>query len=95
MTNRDFIIIKELIGLKELYYKNAVVLRYKIKYPSITWAKNRFSARKFNSYNYERAMELVQYAEMDLFKEAKESFKFTWPSLTDLTSVPESEIPHS
>ena len=61
---------------KELYYKNTVVLRYKIKYPSIMWPKNSFSSRKFNSYNYEQAMKLVQYAEIELFKEAKELFDY-------------------
>ena len=61
---------------KELYYKNTVVLKYTIKYPSITGARNRFAQRKFNSYNYERATELAQYAEKYLFKEAKELFDY-------------------
>lgn len=61
---------------KELYYKNNVVLKYTIKYPSITWARNKFAMRKFNSYNYERAMELAQYAEMDLLNEAIELYEY-------------------
>ena len=77
ISRRNYMIeIVENVIEKELYYKNTVVLKYTIKYPSITWARNRFVQRKFNSYNYERAMELAQYAEMDLFKEAKELFDY-------------------
>ena len=61
---------------KQLYYKNTVVLKYTIKYPSLTWARKRFSMRRFNSYNYEKAIELAQYSETDLFKEAKELFDY-------------------
>ena len=68
--------IVENIFEKELYYKNTVVLKYKIKYPSITWARNRFAIRKFNSYNYDKAVELVKYCETELFKEAKELFDY-------------------
>ena len=68
--------IVENILEKELYYKNTVVLKYEIKYPSITWARNRFAVRKFNSYNYDKAVELVKYCETELFKEAKELFDY-------------------
>ena len=63
---------------KELYYKNTVVLKYTIKYPSITGARNRFAQRKFNSYNYEQAMNLAKYAEIELFEEAKELYDYNF-----------------
>lgn len=58
----------------ELYYKDTVILKYKIKYPQIL--NNSVGSNNFNKFNYVKANELKQYSEKDLFKEAKELYDF-------------------
>ena len=59
---------------KELYYKNTVVLKYKIEYPKIIG--NSVGIHRFNRFNFIKAVKLKQYVEKDLFKEAKELYDF-------------------
>ena len=59
---------------KELYYKNTVVLKYKIEYPKIIG--NSVGIHRFNRINFIKAVKLKQYVEKDLFKEAKELYDF-------------------
>lgn len=58
----------------ELYYKNTVVLKYKIEYPKIIG--NSVGIHRFNRFNFIKAVKLKQYVEKDLFKEAKELYNF-------------------
>lgn len=60
----------------ELSYDGCVILKYKIEYPTIKNSRNRYSARRFNEYNYNRALELKEYSENELFKEAKELYQY-------------------
>lgn len=59
---------------KNLYYKNTVVLKYKIEYPKIIG--NSVGIHSFNRFNFIKAVKLKQYVEKDLFKEAKELYDF-------------------
>lgn len=59
---------------KELYYKNTVVLKYKIECPKIIG--NSVGIHRFNRFNFIKAVKLKQYVEKDLFKEAKELYNF-------------------
>ena len=58
----------------ELYYKNTVVLKYKIEYPKIIG--NSVGIHRFNRFNFIKAVKLKQYVEKNLFKEAKELYNF-------------------
>ena len=58
----------------ELYYKNTVVLKYKIMYPKIIGSSIGIS--RFNKFNYMKAIRLKQYVERDLFKDAKELYEY-------------------
>ena len=53
---------------KELYYKNTVVLKYKIEFPKIIG--NSVGIHRFNRFNFIKAIKLKQYVEKNLFKEA-------------------------
>ena len=59
---------------RKLYYKNTVVLKYKIEYPQILG--NSFGIHRFNRFNFIKAIKLKQYSEKNLFKEAKELYDF-------------------
>ncbi len=61
---------------KELYYNDTVILKYKIEYPQLTKTRYRYGMRKFNEYNYNKALELQEYCETELFKEAKELYDY-------------------
>ncbi len=61
---------------KELYYNDTVILKYKIEYPQLTKTRYRYGMRKFNEYNYNKALELQEYCETELFKESKELYDY-------------------
>ena len=63
---------------RKLYYKNTVVLKYKIEYPQILG--NSFGIHRFNRFNFIKAIKLKQYSEKNLFKEAKELYYYWWGS---------------
>lgn len=60
----------------ELYYNNTVILKYKIAFPQLTRLKYRYGMRRFNEYNYNKALELQEYCETELFKQAKELYEY-------------------
>ncbi len=60
---------------KELYYEDVVILTYKIRFPQLKKTCYRYGAQKFNQFYYERAVELKEYCENELFKEAKELYE--------------------
>lgn len=61
---------------RELYVQETVVLKYKIQYPQLIKSRYRYGMRRFNEYNYEKAIELQRYCEEELFKEAKELYHY-------------------
>lgn len=60
----------------QLYYKDTVVLKYKIEFPQLIKSRYRYGMRRFNEYNYNKAIELQEYCETELFKEAKELYDY-------------------
>lgn len=60
----------------QLYYNDTVILKYKIEYPQLTKTRYRYGMRRFNEYNYNKAIELQEYCETELFKEAKELYDY-------------------
>lgn len=58
----------------ELYYRGSLILKYKIEYPKMI--SNNMGANRFNQYNYTKALQLKQYVESELFKEAKETYDY-------------------
>lgn len=60
----------------ELYYNNTVILKYKIAFPQLERSRYRYGMRRFNEYNYNKAIELQEYCETELFKEAKELYEY-------------------
>lgn len=60
----------------ELFYKGTLVLKYKIAFPQLTKSRYRYGMRRFNEYNYNKAIELQEYCETELFKEAKELYEY-------------------
>lgn len=61
---------------KNLYYKNNLIVKYRIEYPRIVYNSYLFSIRKFNQFNQVKAMNLKLYAEKELFKNAQELFDY-------------------
>lgn len=66
--------IKVLTIEKNLYYKNNLILKYRIEFPHI--ASNSFSVNKFNYFNQVKAFDLRFYAEKELFEDAKKLFDY-------------------
>lgn len=62
--------IKNNIFEKEIFYKGDLILKYKIEYPSIC------SDQCFNNYNLSNALDLKNYAETTLLKQAKETYEY-------------------
>lgn len=60
----------------QLYYNGTVILTYKIAYPQLVRSRFRYGMRRFNEYNYNKAIELQEYCETELFKEAKELYDY-------------------
>jgi len=58
----------------ELYYKDYLVLKYRIEYPQIIKSRYRYGAQRFNLYNYNKAIELKKYCENELLIEAKKLY---------------------
>lgn len=61
---------------KNLFYDNQIILKYKIEYPEITESKYSEGAKIFNQKNQKEALKLKQYAETDLYEEAKEIYEY-------------------
>ncbi len=61
---------------KELFYDNTLILKYHIEYPSIYSNTPEYSIMKFNMYNRNLAFQLKSKSEIDLYKEAIETYKY-------------------
>lgn len=68
--------IKENIIENELRYDNTVILTYKIKYPQIVSSGYRLGKEIFNRYNEKIAQDLKEYAEGELYSQAKEVYEY-------------------
>lgn len=61
---------------KELKYKGEVILKYTIEYPQVSENKWIIATKRFNIYNYNKAILLRKEAEGNLFEEAKELYEY-------------------
>lgn len=61
---------------KELSYKGTVILTYKIEYPEITKSEYDYGKIVFNNYNKSKANRIKEYAEGELFEEAKQIYDY-------------------
>lgn len=68
--------IKTIELKNELKYNDTVILTYKIQYPKITSSSCKFGIDTFNKFNENKAIELEQYVNTTLFKEAKEVYDY-------------------
>ncbi len=68
--------IQTLVIEKNLYYKNNLIVKYKLAFPRITSNSYSFAVNKFNHFNQVRAFDLRLYAEKELFNDAKELFDY-------------------
>ncbi len=68
--------IKNVELKNELKYKDTVILTYKIQYPKITSSSCEFGIDIFNKFNENKALELEQYVNTTLFKEAKDVYDY-------------------
>lgn len=60
---------------KELFYKENLVLKYKIAFPQLIRSRFRYGAQKFNEYQYQKASQLKEYCETELLEDAKEAYE--------------------
>ncbi len=68
--------IQKIVIEKNLYYKNHLIVKYRIEYPRIASNSYYYSVRNFNQFNQIKSMELKLYAEKDLFENAKEIYDY-------------------
>ncbi len=61
---------------KELYYQGEVIVRYKIEYPEIITSYYNEGIQIFNHENRKSALELKEYAEGELYEQAKQTYEF-------------------
>lgn len=61
---------------KELYYQGEVIVRYKIEYPEIINSYYNEGMQIFNHENRKSALELKEYAEGELYEQAKQTYEF-------------------
>lgn len=61
---------------KELYYQGEVIVRYKIEYPEIINSHYKEGMRIFNQENRKIALERKEYAEEELYEQAKQTYEF-------------------
>ena len=61
---------------KELYYQGEVIVRYKIEYPEITSSDFEKGMQIFNHENRKMALELKEYAEGELYEQAKQTYEY-------------------
>lgn len=60
----------------ELKYDETVILTYQIEYPELIDSNYAIGQKKFNDFNKKKAMELKQYSEGELFKNAKSTYEY-------------------
>lgn len=61
---------------KELYYQGEVIVRYRIEYPEIINSYYNEGMQIFNHENRKFALELKEYAEGELYEQAKQTYEF-------------------
>lgn len=61
---------------KELYYQGEVILKYRIEYPEIVRSIYQEGIRVFNHENRKAALELKEFAEGELYEEAKQTYEY-------------------
>lgn len=61
---------------KELYYQGKVIVRYKIEYLEIIDTNNELEKKQFNHENRKAALELKEYAEGELYEQAKHMYEY-------------------
>ena len=66
--------VKINIAEKQLYYKGEVILKYTIKYPEITQSQYDIGKQRFNHINRQEALKLKEFAEGELYNQAKETY---------------------
>lgn len=60
----------------ELKYDGEVILKYNIEYPQIVNSRYRVGEAYFNNYNKKIADDALKYVNTELFKEAKDTYKY-------------------
>ena len=60
----------------ELKYDGEVILKYNIEYPEIVRSRYRVGEAYFNSYNKKIATDTLRYVNTELYKEAKDTYKY-------------------
>lgn len=85
------IIIKTL--KKRLEYQGEIILTYEIQYPQIRISNFQYGKERFNQYNEQKARKLQEYAEGELYENAKETYKYNkennYPIMIyELVSIP-------
>lgn len=68
--------IQKKVFKDKLKYDNQVILKYTIEYPQINENKCITGALNFNSFNYEKACKLQEFARTKLFNDAKEVYEY-------------------
>ena len=61
---------------KELYYQGEVIVRYRIEYPEIINSYYNEGMQIFNHENRKAALELKEYAEGELYEQAKQTYEY-------------------
>lgn len=61
---------------KELYYQGEVIVRYRIEYPEIIISYYKEGMQIFNHENRKSALELKEYAEGELYEQAKQMYEY-------------------
>lgn len=61
---------------KELYYQGEVIVRYRIEYPEIINSYSKEGVQIFNHENRKMALDLKEYAEGELYEQAKQMYEY-------------------
>ena len=61
---------------KELYYQGEVILTYRIEYPEIIDSDYKLGMQIFNHENRKAALDLKEFAEGELYEEAKQTYEY-------------------
>lgn len=61
---------------KELYYQGEVILTYRIEYPEIIVSNYKLGMQIFNHENRKAALDLKEFAEGELYEEAKQTYEY-------------------
>ena len=64
------------IAEKELYYQGEVIVKYSIEYPEIISSLYAHGSEIFNRENRKLALQLKQFAEGELYHQAKETYEY-------------------